>query len=319
MPVDPQLYQVLLQLSQAPEPGSLEEMRAGVKANAARSPKRPVTLGEVRDLMLPGPDGPLGARLYHPAGQAPASGWPLTVYFHGGGFVAYDLDTHDALCRELCAASGAAVLSVAYRLAPEHKFPAAVHDAFASVQWAAAHAAELGADALRLAVAGDSAGANLAAAATLRARDEGGPALRAQLLIYPAADFGNPERYPSRRENARGYFLTAERMKFFGQMYLARPEDAAHPHASPLSAQSFAGLPPALVLTAEFDPLRDEGVAYAGALRAAGVEAEHRPGPGMIHGFANMTGVSSAAAQLVDDAGRWLGNRLREGRISQSS
>lgn len=312
MPVDPDLHQLLLQLAQAPEPGSLEEMRAGVRANAGRSPKRPVTLGEVRDLTLPGPDGPLSARLYHPAGQVPPSGWPLTVYFHGGGFVAYDLDTHDPLCRELCAASGAAVLSVAYRLAPEHRFPAAVHDAFASVQWAAAHAADLGADASRLAVAGDSAGANLAIAVTLHARDEGGPALRAQLLIYPATDFAHSEAYPSRRENAQGYFLTSDRMEFFGQMYLARPEDTAHPHVSPLKAGNLAGLPPALVLTAEFDPLRDEGVAYADALRAAGGEAEHRPGPGMIHGFANMTAFSPVAAGLVDEAGAWLGRRLRE-------
>ncbi|WP_414656693.1 alpha/beta hydrolase [Deinococcus sp. VB343] len=319
MPVDPHLASVLLQLAQAPQPAGLEEMRAGVRANALRSPKRPVTLGEVRDLTLPGPDGALPARLYHPAGAAPAQGWPLTVYFHGGGFVAYDLDTHDALCRELCAASGAAVLSVAYRLAPEHKFPAAVQDAFASVQWAAAHAGELGADPQRLAVAGDSAGANLATVTALRVRDEGGPTLRAQLLIYPAADFGNPERYPSRRENAEGFFLTAERMKFFGQQYLAQPTDAAHHHVSPIGAPSLAGLPPALVLTAEFDPLRDEGVAYADALRAAGGEAEHRPGPGMIHGFANMTAFSPVAAGLVDDAGRWLGEKLHEGKLHEGN
>ena len=312
MPVDPNLYQLLLQLSQAPEPAGLEELRAGVIANAARSPKRPVTVGEVRDLSVAGADGPLPARLYHPAGQAPAPGWPLTVFFHGGGFVAYDLDTHDALCRELCATSGAAVLSVAYRLAPEARFPAPVDDALASLVWAAAHAAELGADAGRLAVAGDSAGANLATVTALRSRDEGGPALRAQLLIYPAADFEHPERYPSRQENGRGYFLTDERMRFFGQMYLARPEDAAHPHASPLNADSLAGLPPALVLTAEFDPLRDEGAAYAEALKVAGVSAEYRPGPGMIHGYANMTAFSPVAAQLIDEAGAWLGEQLRD-------
>lgn len=160
-------------------------------------------------------------------------------------------------------------------------------------------------------MAGDSAGANLATVTALRSRDEGGPALRAQLLIYPAADFEHPERYPSRQENGRGYFLTDERMRFFGQMYLARPEDAAHPHASPLNAESLAGLPPALVLTAEFDPLRDEGAAYAEALKAAGVSAEYRPGPGMIHGYANMTAFSPVAAQLIDEAGVWLGEQLR--------
>lgn len=311
MPVDPALQPVLAQLAQAPAAPSLEDMRTAVIANALRSPRRPVTLGEVRDLTLPGPDGPLPARLYYPAGTAPAQGWPLTVYFHGGGFVAYNLDTHDPLCRELCAASGGAVLSVDYRLAPEHKFPAATRDAYASVQWAAAHAGELGTDPTRLAVAGDSAGASLAIAATLRARDEGGPRLRAQLLIYPPTDATPQGHYPSRRENATGYFLTAERMKFYGQMYVQRPEDAAHPHVSPMHAD-LAGLPPALVLTAEYDPLRDEGRAYAEALSAAGTPAEHRPGPGMIHGFANMTGFSPAAAQLVDDAGAWLGEQLRQ-------
>ncbi|WP_034388687.1 alpha/beta hydrolase [Deinococcus sp. YIM 77859] len=305
--LDPHLKEILLQLAAAPQPSSLEEMRAAVIANAARMPKRPVRIAGTRDLTLPGPAADLPARLYTPEGEGPH---PLTVYFHGGGFVAYSIETHDSVCRELCAGARSAVLSVEYRLAPEHRFPAAVEDAYAALCWAAANGEALGADTSRLAVAGDSAGASLAMACTLRARDEGGPPLRAQLLIYPAADFVNVDRYPSRRENAEGFFLTEERMRFFGQMYLADPAHAAHPHVSPLHAAELHGLPPALVMTAEFDPLRDEGAAYAEALRQAGVRAEHLPGPGMIHGFANMTALSPAAAALLDRAAAWLGAEL---------
>ncbi|GMA17134.1 alpha/beta hydrolase (plasmid) [Deinococcus metallilatus] len=303
MPLDPHLKEVLLQMAAAPQPNGLEEMRAAVIANSARMPRREVTIAGTRDLTIPGPAGGLPARLYTPEGEGPH---PLTVYFHGGGFVAYSIETHDSVCRELCAVANTAVLSVDYRLAPEHRFPAGVDDAYAALVWAAAHGEELGADTSRLAVAGDSAGASLSIACTLRARDEDGPRIRAQLLIYPAADFVNVERYPSRRENAEGYFLTEERMKFFGQMYLADPTHAAHPHVSPLHAADLRGLPPALVLTAEFDPLRDEGVAYAEALNAAGGRATHQPGPGMIHGFANMTALSPAAAALLDQAAAWL-------------
>ncbi|GGM09210.1 alpha/beta hydrolase [Deinococcus aerophilus] len=316
MPLDPALQDVLLQFAAAPQPAGLEEMRRMVVANAGRVPRRPVTLASTRDLTIPGPACALPARLYTPPGEAPAQGWPLTVFFHGGGFVAYSIETHDQLCRELCAGAASAVLSVEYRLAPENKFPAPVDDAYAAFTWAAANAAELGADPSRLALAGDSAGASLCIAVTQRARDEQGPTLAAQLLIYPAADFVNTGRYPSRQENGTGYFLTEERMKFFGEMYLAEAAHGAHPHVSPLHAADLTDLPPALVLTAEFDPLRDEGVAYTEALRAAGTRAEHQPGPGMIHGFANMTGVSPAAAALVDRAAAWLGRELAQPRTT---
>ncbi|GBF06404.1 alpha/beta hydrolase fold-3 [Deinococcus aerius] len=307
MALDPHLKEVLLQMAAAPQPNGLEELRAAVIANAARSPKRPVEIAGTRDLTIPGPASDLPARLYTPVGEGPH---PLTVYFHGGGFVAYSIETHDSVCRELCAGANSAVLSVEYRLAPEHRFPAGVEDAYAALLWAAAHGEELGADSSRLAVAGDSAGASLAIACTLRARDEGGPRIRAQLLIYPAVDFVNTGRYPSRRENAEGFFLTEERMRFFAQMYLEDPEHGAHPHVSPLHAAGLHDLPPALVMTAEFDPLRDEGAAYAEALQAAGVRADHLPGPGMIHGFANMTAFSPAAAGLLDRAAGWLGAEL---------
>ncbi|WP_189092295.1 alpha/beta hydrolase [Deinococcus ruber] len=307
MPLDPYLKEVLLQMAAAPASSSLDEMRQMVIANAARTPKRPVTIAGTRDLSIPGPASELPARLYTPEGSRP---FPLTVFYHGGGFVAYSIETHDQVCRELCAGANTAVLSVEYRLAPEHKFPAPVDDAYAAFVWAAEHAAELGADAARLAVAGDSAGASLSIAVTQRVRDEHGPAIRAQLLIYPAADFVNTERYPSRKENGAGYFLTEERMKFFAQMYIADPAHAVHPHVSPLHAADLVGLPPALVLTAEFDPLRDEGAAYAEALQQTGTRAEHLSGPGMIHGFANMTGISPAAAALMDSAASWLKREL---------
>ena len=311
MPLDPALAELLVQFAAAPQARDLTEMRQMAIESAERTPRRPVKIAGTRDLLLPGPESELPARLYTPLGaaQAPEGGWPLTVFYHGGGFVAYSLETHDQVCRELCGGANTAVLSVDYRLAPEHKFPAPVDDAYAAFVWAAGHAAELGADAAKLAVAGDSAGASLCIAVTQRARDENGPAITAQLLIYPATDFVNTERYPSRRENGKDYFLTEERMKFFGEMYLADAAHGAHPHVSPINAD-LSNLPPALVMTAEFDPLRDEGLAYAEALKAAGNRAENLPGPGMIHGFANMTGVSPAAAALIDEAADWLGRAL---------
>lgn len=306
MPLDPAVQAILNHLAGMPLPTSIEQMRAGQSVSAL--PGRPVGIGPVRDLTLPGPASDLPARLYTPAGEAPAAGWPLAVFFHGGGFVLGSVASHDGLCRELCASGTVAVLSVEYRLAPEFPFPAPVDDAYAAYLWAASHAAELGADPARLAVAGDSAGASLSIAVTLRARDEGGPVPQAQLLIYPASDLLNESE--SRRANAEGYFLTRDMMGMFGRAYITDPAHLSHPHVSPLLAE-LHDLPPALVLTAEFDPLHDEGVAYAQALRAAGNHVEELAGPGLIHGFANMTGVVPAAAALVDRAGAWLGETLR--------
>ncbi|WP_288481394.1 alpha/beta hydrolase [uncultured Deinococcus sp.] len=306
MPLDPTVQVLLNQLAGMPVPTSIEQMRAGRSVSAM--PTRPVTVGPVRDLSLPGPASELPARLYTPAGEAPAAGWPLAVFFHGGGFVLGDIASHDGLCRELCASGTVAVLSVEYRLAPEYPFPAPVDDAYAAYLWAASHAAELGADPARLAVAGDSAGAGLSIAVTLRARDEGGPAPQAQLLIYPPADLLNESG--SRRANAEGYFLTRDMMAMFGRAYITDPAHLSHPHVSPILAE-LRDLPPALILTAEFDPLHDEGVAYAQALRAAGNHVEELAGPGLIHGFANMTALVPAAAALIDRAGAWLGETLR--------
>ncbi|WP_407538267.1 alpha/beta hydrolase [Deinococcus radiomollis] len=308
MPLVPELQAMLAQTPPAPaERPSMEQMRAIAVANSAQLPKRPTSIAETREIVIPGPASELPARVYTPTGMGP---FPLIAFFHGGGFVAYNLDTHDSVCRELCQNVGAVVVSVEYRLAPEFRFPHPTDDAYASVKWLGEHAQELGADPARMAVAGDSAGASLSLATALQLRDSGGPALAAQLLIYPAADMSGQTEYPSRTENGEGYFLTAEAMKFFGAMYLNSPEDALHPHVSPLHSADLKGLPPTLVLTAEFDPLRDEGKALADKLKSEGVDTTYRPGPGLIHGYANMTGFVPAAAQMMDDAAAWLKAKL---------
>jgi acetyl esterase len=243
----------------------------------------PTPVARVEDRRIPGPAGELPVRIYWPE----ASGVrPLIVFFHGGGFVLCSLETHDEVCRALCRDTEAVVVSVDYRLAPESKYPAAADDCYAALVWGAANAASLGADPARVAVAGDSAGGNLAAVTALRARDLGTPALCHQALIYPAtsADFDSV----SFRENGEGYFLTADAMRWFWSHYLADAAQAAEPYACPIKAGSLAGLPPATVVTAEYDPLRDEAEDYARALAAAGVATELRRYAGMIHGFVSM-------------------------------
>ncbi|MEY9214168.1 alpha/beta hydrolase [Thermobifida halotolerans] len=264
----------------------------GVDAVLLRSSRRErrivgADVALVRDLAVPSPDGDVPVRLYHPAPDGPAPG--CAVFFHGGGYVIGDLDTHDHVARLIAAESGAAVVSVDYRLAPEHRFPAAVEDAFTATRWVADHAAELGVAADRLAVVGDSAGGGLAAVVALLARG-GGPALAAQVLIYPVTDLtGYPVTedtpYPSRIVNGEGYFLTSEGMRWFAEQYLADPADAGDFRASPIRAADLSGAAPALVVTADFDPLRDEAEAYARALAAAGVPATTVRVNGGFHGM----------------------------------
>ena len=257
-----------------------------------------VPAGAVRDLEVDGAAGPLPARLYSP--EESGGPHPLLVFFHGGGFTVGDLDTHDGPCRLLCRHAGAHVLAVEYRLAPEHPWPAAPEDCWAALGWAAAHAAGLGADPDRLAVGGDSAGGNLSAVVAQRAAREGGPALRLQLLIYPSTDAS--VTYPSEDRFAEGFFLTKSEIAWFTRNYCGTDFDAAHPALSPLRAPDLAdlaGLAPALVVTAGFDPLRDEGDAYAEALRTAGTVVYHRRMGGMIHGFINMGGVSRVSRDAV--------------------
>lgn len=249
----------------------------------------------VRDITLPGPDGALRARHYTPV-NAPGVGSsrerssgtaePLLVFFHGGGFVVGDLETHDGLCRLICRDAGVHVLAIDYRLAPEHPAPAAVDDSFAAYRWALEQAAELGADPSRVAVGGDSAGGNLAAVVSQRARDEGVPIPALALLLYPVVDFAAATR--SKTLFSDGYFLTKVDIDWFRGQYLAgAPVDPSDPRISPLLADDLSGLPPTMVLTAGFDPLRDEGNQYAEALMAAGVPVDHRQFGTLVHGFAN--------------------------------
>jgi acetyl esterase len=247
----------------------------------ASTPPAP-EIGAVKDLSA----GGIPVRLYRPRGVPAGTPLPVLVYFHGGGWVIGDLETHDVLCRQVTAGAGISVVSVDYRLAPEHKYPAAVEDAWAATRWVAAHAAELGIDARRLAVGGDSAGGNLAAVVAILARDHGGPSIALQVLNYPVTDLA--AEAPSYSDFADGFMLTRDSMRWFAAHYLASKDQAADWRVSPLRAPSLAGVAPALVVTAGFDPLRDEGDAYARTLREAGVQVEHVCYGGMTHGFLPM-------------------------------
>jgi acetyl esterase len=267
----------------------------------------PPEVASVRDLLAPGPQGPIPLRLYRGLGTAAGAALPALVYFHGGGWVFGDLDTHDGVCRRLANGARGAVVSVDYRLAPEHKFPAAVEDAIAATRWIAERAATLGIDPTRLAVGGDSAGGNLAAVVALDARDRGGPALRFQLLIYPAVD---NTLALAQRNPCEGMPLAAKTMAWFRDLYLRDTADQADWRASPLFARDHRGLPPAYLLTVGFDPLSTEGDAYGTKLRAAGVAVEHRHFERLIHGFITMGRIIADATPAVDAAATALGRAL---------
>jgi len=259
----------------------------------ARLAPAPPEVAKVEDLQADGPAGAIPVRLYRALGAAPEERLPVLVYFHGGGWTIGDLDTHDVVCRELANLARSAVVSVGYRLAPEHKFPAAVDDALAATRWVARMADPLGLDGARVAVGGDSGGGNLAAVAALALRDAGGPPLAAQVLLYPATDLAADA--PSHLKFAEGYMLTRDAVLWFTGNYLRGPGDAADWRASPLKAADVSGLPAAYVLTAGFDPLLDEGRAYADRLHSAGVPVTYECFEGMIHGFVTMGGVIAAA------------------------
>lgn len=272
----------------------------------------PQAVAEIRALSADGPNGTIPLRLYRPAGAAAGAMLPVLVYFHGGGWVIGDLDTHDPLCRHLANASHCAVVSVEYRMGPEHRFPAAVEDAFAATRWVAAQAEGLGLDPGRLALGGDSAGGNLTAVVCLMAREAGAPRIGYQLLFYPATDLGMG--FPSQQLYAEGYLLTRSNQRWFHGHYLRGEEDKADWRASPLRAESLAGLPPAYVLTAGYDPLCDEGEAYARRMVAAGVRVTCHRFPGQIHGFLTMGRVIPAAAEALDEAGAILAAEFGAGR-----
>lgn len=311
MPVDPQIQALLDKGTGVPATHTLPVDVARAQYEARIPLMAPAAeIAAVREETIAGPGGALRIRIYTPRGDGP---FPLLVFFHGSGFVLCSLDTHDGMCRNLCAGAGCVVASVDYRLAPEHKFPAGVEDCVHATRWAAAHAVELGADQARIAVAGDSAGANMAAVTALRIRDEGGPALGGQLLLYPVTDYHTPGT-PSYEENADGYGLGRETMKWFWSHYLRDPAEGAHPHASPLRASDLSRLPPALVITAEYDPLRDEGELYAGKLRAAGVPTTLTRYDGVNHGFLFWVGVVDKAGAAMHETCDWLRGAFAKGR-----
>jgi len=262
---------------------------------AAGGPEEPVA--DVQNRSVPGPGGPIAVRVYRPEKNQPL---PALIFFHGGGFVICNLDTHDRQCRSLANGSGCAVISVDYRLAPEHKHPAAVDDAYAVTRYVAEHAAEFGIDPNRIAVGGDSAGGNLAAVVSLLSRDRGGPSLKFQLLIYPLVDFY--DQSPSMQQYSEDHFLTRAGMDWFTRNYLPSREAGLEPSASPLHAANFRGLPPAMIITAECDPLRDQGEAYARKLEGAGVPVELKRYEGMIHPFFQFGGILDTARVAMKDA-----------------
>jgi acetyl esterase len=278
------------------------------EGRTAVSPEPP-DVASVRDLAAPGLGGPIPLRLYRGAGTGDGP-LPVLMFFHGGGWVIGDLDTHDVVCRQLANFAGCAVVSVDYRLAPEHKFPAAVEDCIAATAWVAAEGDALGLDGARMAVGGDSAGGNLAAVVSLFARDHGVPALCMQLLIYPATDFGM--QHGSYITRGEGYGLTHGTMKWFRDAYLRSDADTDDWRASPLRVKDLLGLPPAYIITAGFDPLSDEGVAYAERLAAAGVKVRHVHLPGQIHGFVNMGKLIPAAGEAMNRAGEALREAFRK-------
>jgi len=258
----------------------------------------PEAVANVENLRIPGPGGNIPVRIYTPRGNSP---FPVLVFFHGGGWVIGDLETHDNLCRSLANSVHCVVVAVDYRLAPEHKFPAAVEDAYAATQWVASNAKRINGDPTRIAVGGDSAGGNLAAVVAIKARDENGPSLTYQLLIYPATNVSslNTNSY---RNYADGYFLTKSDGKWFCDQYLHCEDDRLNYLASPLLAPELSGLPPTLVITAEFDVLRDEGESYAKRLKKAGVAVKCTRYKGMIHGFMSMDGLLDQARNGIKEA-----------------
>jgi acetyl esterase len=308
MPLDPQAQTVVDTIAAL----NLKPIKDSTPAEARESMRtRTAALGPVEEVpavadhRVPVDGGEITVRLYAPAGVGPH---PVLVFYHGGGWVIGDLYTHDGLCRSIVNAAGCAMASVDYRLAPEFKFPVAVDDSYAALKWVAANGARLGLDTARLAVGGDSAGGNLAAVMALLARDRHGPRILLQVLVYPVTnyDFGTK----SYTENATGYILTTEDMRWFWRHYLSREGQGQEMTASPIRAKSLADLPPALVMTAGCDPLRDEGEAYAARLRDAGVPVTLTQYPGMFHGFLRMTRILDQARAARDEVATTLRKAL---------
>jgi acetyl esterase len=307
MPLDPQVRALLDEMAaqdQAPLPDMDAAQAREMMRQLATLARYPDQRAPTVDQSIPGPAGDVPIRVYAPEASEPL---PVVVYFHGGGWVIGDIQTHDATCQQLATSVPAAVVSVDYRLAPEHPYPAPVEDCLAATRWVHEHGRDLGVDGSRLAVAGDSAGGNLAALVSLRARDDGRPPIAFQLLIYPATDLTCS--FPSYVENGDGYLLTGESVRWFLDQYI--PEaDRKNAEASPHFATDLSGLPPALIITAEFDPLRDEGEAYGDRLEEAGVPVTVTRYDGMIHGFFAMDTLLTSATRAMGAAAAALREAL---------
>lgn len=301
MTLDPQAQAILDIMATVETPPLSETSPEAMRKNMTAPPPEQVEqVAKVENRMISGADGDIPARIYWPSD---AKDLPILVYYHGGGFVVCDLETHDGICRALTNKAETIVVSVDYRLAPEHKFPAGPEDCYAATKWVSENASSLGGDASRLSIGGDSAGGNFAAVVALMAKERGGPSIDHQILLYPVTD--NNLNSQSYLDNAEGYFLTREMMGWFWGHYVE--DDGLHPHASPLRADDLSGLPRALVITAQYDPLRDEGQAYAKRLVEAGVDVEEKEYAGMIHGFATMIGVLDQASDSLVQ----ISNRLK--------
>ncbi|NMK47755.1 alpha/beta hydrolase [Achromobacter sp. Bel] len=303
MPLDPHINAFLTRLSSTSAPLVLDEIRAATEIGLRALQGEAETVAAVTEHEARSADGnPLRIRAYTPEGRGESGALPAIVFAHGGGWFQCSLDLYDNPCRALANATQCKVFSVDYRLAPENKFPVPVEDVYDGLQWVAGNAAMLGIDASRLAVCGDSAGGNLAAAVAIMARDRGGPAIAHQLLFYPVMDYAFSTQ--SYQTYGRNFFLTEEIMRYCWFTYLLNEADGASPYASPLRVRTTAGLPPATVLVSEYDPLRDEGEAYAQRLRDGGVTAHDHRLPGMVHACIHMLGLTPAARRLFDLAGQ---------------
>ncbi|CAN5164807.1 alpha/beta hydrolase [soil metagenome] len=307
MPLDTDIAALLNQNRDRPPPAGVQGLRDMLELQAKMLPRRSTTTQVPVTVQIPSPSGGLEARIYRPANVTRPR---LTVFFHGGGYSAGSLDTHDAACAELAQSAQTAVLSVAYRLAPEHGFPASADDAHTAVTWANAHSDVLGVADGKLAIAGDSAGANLAIAAARRFLGSEQNALQALLLFYPPTDHIGDD-YVSRRDNAVGFGLTEAARQMLVGLYAPTVEIRADPEISPIFADDLGSLPPTLIVTAEFDILRDEGLRFAEMLAAAGARVDSWTAEGMVHGFINYTGASPAAGKYFDRAGAWLGEQFK--------
>ncbi len=304
MPLSPDVEMLLQGMAAAGAPpiwqSTVEEARAGGPMIAALAGES-IPVGSVENITIPVDGATIGARVYTPSGDGP---FPVVVFFHGGGWVVCDLDTHDNPCRAICRDTEAVVVSIDYRMGPEFRFPTAPNDCYAATEWVATNAASLNADASRLAVCGDSAGGNLSAVVSQMARDNQGPAISFAALIYPATDMA--DRSGSMIENGEGYFLELKGMEWFMGHYI-NDDQLADPLASPLLNVNLANLPPCFITTCEFDPLRDQGEAYGEALRANGGTVEMKRYDGLIHGAVNMMGVLAGGTEMVTD----VASRLR--------